>query len=109
MYDRTWAQGIVTRFRNDRTRTINLDLCIIERSKECFPEYQGFTTVFINRCLVHALQEKLYNKWWRAYQKLQRTSPLDMAALDTVVQWVTWCAMQERDRLLQLTFGWEGA
>lgn len=84
MYDRDWARRIVTQFRNVRTRTNNLDACIIEEILEVDPKPLFYTRFFLEKALIRSLQDKSRNKYWRAYQRLAKKTPLDMEALHQV-------------------------
>jgi hypothetical protein len=104
MYDREWARRIVVQFRNVRTRTNNLDACIIERCEEIDPNYKGYTRMFIEKACILALMDKSMNPWWRKYQRLQKTSPLDKKLLEEVARYMCWQADYDRTMRLQREF-----
>lgn len=104
MYDREWARRIVVQFRNVRTRTNNLDACIIERCQELMPVKGVYSPLFIEKALIHALQDKSLGKAWRAYQKLQKKTPLDIDALNKVAEFIAEQAAREIEFRRQFVF-----
>jgi hypothetical protein len=107
MYDREWARRIVVQFRNVRTRTNNLDACIIEEVTRLYPECKSVSALLITHSLIEALRNKCYGRYWRAYQKLQKITPLSMTHLTEVAQWVAFCYEEERTKALQREFDWK--
>lgn len=104
MYDHEWARRIVVQFRRVRTRTNSLDYCIIETARDLYPNSPNISPITIVNCLIRALQHKSKGEYWRAYQKLQKKSPLDMEALVKVSRFVVWELDEIRTEALQLTF-----
>ncbi len=90
MYNYEWARRIVVNFRNDRTRTNNLDQCLIEEASFLYRPKEGYTSIGITLALIKALQNKPLNIYWNAYKKLVKTSPLSMDLLKTVAQYLAW-------------------
>lgn len=104
MYDHDWARRIVMQFRRIRTRTNSLDYCIIETARDLYPDSPNFGPIEITNCLIRALQHRSKGEYWRAYQKLQKKSPLDMESLVKVARFIVWEIDETRTEALQNTF-----
>lgn len=100
MYDTDWAQRIYVSFCNDRTRTINMDNCIIQRILE-----QGDRHVHrldIQNAIVRSIASKTDQELWCRYKRLIKAKSLDLALLTWVSNRISRSIYDEADRQHQL-------
>lgn len=83
MYDINWAQRVYVQFCTDRTRTINIDNCIIQALEE--RTARKYTRLEIQKAILYSISSKKKQELWKKYKKLVKSTPFKKPEFDVVV------------------------
>jgi len=100
MYDIDWAQRIYIAFCKDRTRTINIDNCIIQRIVE--QSARHITRLDVQNSIIRSIVDPAKQELWKRYKRLVKGKSFDHMLLGLVSNQVCCSILDETDRQRQL-------
>lgn len=100
MYDLKWARTILGEYKNVRTRTNNIDICLIQ----CIRELGGGTlsSIDIDAVLLSSIRMRARQGIWRKYKRINKAPVLDKLLLYSLAQDIMNCYLIDRDENMQL-------
>lgn len=100
MYDLEWAQKVYIAFCKDRTRTINLDLCILQRLREA--HCGTIELLDVKKALIRSLACPSKQRLWTEYKKFVKGKLFDERRLQSICNLIIESCCLEKEREQQL-------